>query len=323
MGRELEHLTDRTIGHCDVSETRRYTAPMTSSAIMSAIKASLALTVLAVGLRSRRGDTTYLLRHPGLFAQSFLAMNVLMPLLALWFTIVFALHPVVKVALIALALSPVPPFLPNKMSRAGGNGSYVVGLFVAASLAAIVVVPFSASLLGSLFGVPFRMPPIEIAKLVGASVLVPVGVGIAIRRSAPTAAARLSGPVTRLSTIVLVVAIIPLLVSSWPAMRSLIGNGTLVAIVAMTIAGLAVGHALGGPNRDDRVVLALATASRHPAVAIAIATASFPGEKLIPAAVVLALLVSALVSVPYTAWSRRWSRRPSQHSVSAARTAPR
>jgi BASS family bile acid:Na+ symporter len=284
---------------------------MTSPAlIMSALKVSLALTVLAVGLRSKPGDATYLLRHPGLFARSVLAMNVLMPLLALWLTIAFALHPVVRLALVALALSPVPPFLPHKMVRAGGHGSYVVGLFVAASLVAIVVVPVSASLLGTLFGVAFRMPPIEIAKLVGASVLLPIAIGMSIRRLAPTGAARTAGPLTRLATIVLVAALIPLLVSSWPAMRSLIGNGTLVAIVAMTLAGLGVGHLLGGPDRDNRVVLALATASRHPAVAISILTANFPDEKLVPAAVVLALIVSALVSMPYTAWSRRRITRP-------------
>jgi BASS family bile acid:Na+ symporter len=285
---------------------------MSSTAIiMWAVKASLVLTVLAVGLRSKPGDATYLARHPGLLARSLLAMNVLMPLLALWLAIVFALHPAVKLALIALALSPVPPFLPHKMVRSGGHGSYVVGLFVAASLAAVVVVPVSVSLLGSLFGVPFKMPPIEIAKLVGASVLLPIGIGMSLRRLAPTGAARAAGPVTRLATIVLVVALIPLLAGSWPAMRSLLGNGTLVAIVMMTLAGLGVGHLLGGPNRDDRVVLALATASRHPAVAISILTVNFPNEKIVPAAVVLALIVSTIVSVPYTAWTKRAIRRPS------------
>jgi BASS family bile acid:Na+ symporter len=291
---------------------RAYTAAMSSSAIiMLAVKASLMLTVLAVGLRSKPGDATYLVRHPGLLARSVLAMNVLMPLLALWIAIVFALHPAVKLALIALTLSPVPPFLPNKMVRSGGHGSYVVGLFVAASLAAVVVVPVSVALLGSLFGLPFRMPPVEIATLVGASLLLPIALGIAIRRLAPIGAARAAGLVTRLATIVLVVALIPLLTSSWPAMRSLLGDGTLAAIVVMTLAGLGVGHLLGGPNRGDRVVLALATASRHPAVAISILTANFPHERVVPAAVVLALIVSAIVSVPYTAWTKRRIRRPS------------
>lgn len=301
----------RTISHCDDPDEARYTAAMSTAIIMLAIKASLALTVLAIGLRSRPGDATYLVRHPGLLGRSFVAMYVLMPLFALWLAIVFDLQPAVRLALVALALSPVPPFLPKRMVRVGGHGSYVVGLFVAASLAAVAVVPISVALLGKLFGMPFRMPPIEIAKLVGASVLAPVALGMGIRRLAPRAAARAANPVARLSTIVLVAAIIPLLFGSWPAMRSLIGNGTLAAIVVMTLVGLGIGHLFGSPNRDDRVVLALATASRHPAVAIAIVSANFPDEKLVPAAVVLALIVSALTSVPYTAWTKRWIRRPS------------
>jgi BASS family bile acid:Na+ symporter len=284
---------------------------MTSLAIIiGAVKASLALTVLGVGLRSRRGDATFLVRHPGLLARSLLAMNVLMPLLALWLAIVFELHPAVRLSLIALSLSPVPPFLPNKMIRVGGHGSYVVGLFVAASLASVVVVPVSVSLLATLFGVPFRMSPLEIAKLVGVGVLLPVAIGMIVRRVAPTVAGRAAGPLTRLATIMLVAALLPLLVSSWPAMRALIGNGTLAAIVALTLAGLGVGHLLGGPDHDNRVVLALATASRHPAVAISILTANFPGETLVPAAVVLALLVGALASAPYNALSKRRIARP-------------
>jgi BASS family bile acid:Na+ symporter len=285
---------------------------MSSSAIiLLAVKASLALTVLGIGLRSTPRDATYLLRHRALLARSFLAMNVLMPLLALWLALVFALHPAVRLALVALALSPVPPFLPNKAVRFGGDGSYVVGLFVAASLAAVVVVPISVSLLGALFGMPFQMRPAVIAKLVGASVLLPIAIGMGIGRLAPAVADRAAGPVTRVATIVLVAALIPLLIASWPAMRSLLGNGTLVAIVVMTLAGLGVGHLLGGPRREHRTVLALATASRHPAVAIVIVTANFPGEKLVAAAVVLAVIVGAIASTPYTVWSKRWSTQRS------------
>jgi bile acid:Na+ symporter, BASS family len=69
--------------------------------------------------------------------------------------------------------------------------------------------------------------------------------------------------------------------------------------------GLAAGHLLGGPDPDDRTVLALSTATRHPGVAIAIANANFPGGKLAVAAVLLYVLVSAVVSIPYLNWIKR------------------
>jgi BASS family bile acid:Na+ symporter len=79
---------------------------------------------------------------------------------------------------------------------------------------------------------------------------------------------------------VLVVAAIPVLIALFPAIISLVGNGTILAFAAFVVVALAVGHFLGGPDPDERTVLALASASRHPAVAIAIAHANFPDEKL-------------------------------------------
>jgi BASS family bile acid:Na+ symporter len=284
----------------------------TSAIFMLALEASLMLMVLGIGLQSTMRDASYLARHPGQLARSFLAMSVLMPVLAVSLAMTFALRPAVSFALVALTLSPVPPFLPGKAARAGGDSSYMVGLLVAASLASIVVVPISVALLGALFTTPMRVQPLPIAKLVVVGILLPLAIGIGVRAAAPATASRIAKPITLVSVVVLVAALIPILTTIWPAMRELIGNGTLAAIVGMTLAGLAIGHLLGGPDRDDRTVLALATAARHPAVAIAILAAVDPGGKY-GAVVVLALLVGAIASMPYTVWSGR-RRRPSSNA---------
>jgi bile acid:Na+ symporter, BASS family len=273
--------------------------------VMLAVKSSLALTVFGIGIESTPSDTMYLLRRRALFARSIISMNVIMPLLALWLATTFGLLQPVKIALVALAISPVPPLLPFKAAKAGGNGSYTIGLLVAASVLSIVFVPATAWMFGVFFATPFHVPSVGIAKIVGTSVLIPLMLGIFSRRIAPHAAARASRPMTIIAAIALIASMIPILITAWPAFRSLIGNGTLVAIVAMTVVGLIVGHALGGPVRDHRTVLGLATASRHPAVAIAITSAILPGEKLVGAAVLLNLLVGAIASAPYIMWSKR------------------
>jgi BASS family bile acid:Na+ symporter len=288
----------------------------TAAIFMLALKASLMLMVLGLGLQSTMRDASYLARHPAQLARSFLAMSVLMPLLAVSLATTFALTPAVSFALVALTLSPVPPFLPGRAIRAGGDSSYAVGLLVAASLASIVVVPLSVALLGALFATPLRVQLLPIAKLVGVGILLPLAIGIGARAAAPAAASRIAKPITLLSVVVLAAALIPILRATWPAMRELIGNGTLAAIAGMTLAGLAIGHLLGGPDRDDRAVLALATAMRHPAVAISILASVAPGGKYVPV-VVLALLVGAIASMPYTVWSGR-RRRPSSNAPRAA-----
>ena len=78
-----------------------------------------------------------------------------------------------------------------------------------------------------------------------------------------------------------------------------------MALAAFVLVGLAVGHFLGGPGEDDRTVLAIATASRHPGMAIAVATASFPEQKLVTPAVIMYLIVCGLVSLPYVRWRKR------------------
>jgi BASS family bile acid:Na+ symporter len=88
-------------------------------------------------------------------------------------------------------------------------------------------------------------------------------------------------------------------------MRSLIGHGAIIAFVAFVLVGLAAGQLLGGPSPEDRTVLALSTALRHPGVAIAIAYTNFPQEKLALAAVMLYLLLGLLLTIPYIKLRRR------------------
>jgi BASS family bile acid:Na+ symporter len=232
-------------------------------------------------------------------------MNVVMPLVALALAVWLHLEDPVKVALVTFALSPVPPIFPHKAVKAGGNASYTLGLLVFASLVSIVFVPVAMEIIGRVFGYDLHVPPGVIAKVVVVSILAPLAVGAAVRQLAPGVAERLAGPLSMIGTGLLVVAVLPVLIKLWPAIVSLIGNYTLLAICAFVLAGLLVGHLLGGPEHDDRTVLALSTATRHPGVAIGIAHAvGWDGPNVI-AAVVLALLVGAVVCIPYVKW-RKW-----------------
>ena len=90
------------------------------SLILMALKLSIVLNVFALGLNATLADATSLLRRPKELAKAFLAMNVVMPIFAAIVVGIFDLHPAVKIALVALSLSPVPPILPKKALKAGG-----------------------------------------------------------------------------------------------------------------------------------------------------------------------------------------------------------
>jgi BASS family bile acid:Na+ symporter len=269
------------------------------------LKASIILTVFAIGLSNRARDVLQVARSPGLLLRSLASINILMPLFAAALAAAFDLTPAVEIALIALAVSPIPPLLPKKAIKAGGDGSFAIGLLVAAALLAIAFVPLSVHLLGLAFGKPAEIPSGQIARIMAVNVLAPLCAGLAVSRFAARIAARIAGPISVTGAVLLLACAVPIAVNAMPAILSLIGHGTLAAIIAFILFGLVAGHLLGGPVPADRAVLALTTSSRHPGVAAAVAAANFPEQKSASAAILLYLLVNVVVSVLYKTWFRR------------------
>src|SRR5262245_4302924 len=101
--------------------------------IALAFQVSIVLTVFGFGLKATLDDVLFLVRRPGLLLRSVLAVFVIMPIVAVAFAWLFNFRPPVELALITLALSPVPPILPRKEMRLGGDEGYALGLLVALS----------------------------------------------------------------------------------------------------------------------------------------------------------------------------------------------
>ena len=59
-------------------------------------------------------DLLYVVRRPGLLVRSLLSVLVVTPILAVLFVKAFDLRQSVEVVLVALAISPVPPLLPQR-----------------------------------------------------------------------------------------------------------------------------------------------------------------------------------------------------------------
>jgi bile acid:Na+ symporter, BASS family len=267
--------------------------------VLLVVQVSIFLTVFGFGLQATRDDLLYLVRRPGMLVRSLVAMFLIMPLFTLIVARTFVFHPAVEIALGALAISPVPPLLPRRQVKAGGEGSYGVGLMATAALLSIAFVPLTLHLLGRFLGLPVAISPAAVARVVMISVLLPLAAGVGFRALAPSFSERVARPVGLIATGLLALGGIAILVGALPIALALIGNGTILVIVAFVAFGLAVGHYLGGPTDEERVVLALSTACRHPALALAIASATFPDEKRVVGAIVLYLLLNLIVAIPY------------------------
>ena len=265
---------------------------------------SILLTVFGFGLQAGWGDVSYVVRRPAYAFRSLLAMMVVMPVVALAFERAFGLSRAVGIALVALAISPVPPLLPRREGKAGGRAPYAIGLMATAALLSVAFVPLAVALLGKFFDRPFHVGVGAVAMKVATTTALPLLAGMALRALAPGVATKLAKPAARVATVLLVICGLAILGASLPAVWALIGNGTLGALTGFVGLGLLAGHLLGGSEPRDRLVLALSTACRHPAIALTIVATNFPEERLGPV-IVLYLVVNTLVGAVYVAWQRR------------------
>lgn len=270
-----------------------------------AVLFSVMLIVLSFALRATWRESISLFRNPSLLLRSLLAMSVLLPVFAATLVGLFTFRPAIEIALITLAVAPVPPFLPQKQLKLVGHNEYVYGLLVATSLLSIVLAPLTVALIGLAFSRHTHIAPLAIARMVALTVLIPFALGLIINQRMPAFAERASLLAGKVGLLLLAAAVVPVLIKMWPAIMSLVGDGTLLAFIAFVAVGLVVGHLLGGPDSVNGTVLALATSTRHPGVALVIATGIFPGDKFVAPALVIYLLVATIASVPYVKWRSR------------------
>ena len=196
----------------------------------------MALMVFSVALSADVAHFQSALQKPGLLARSLFAMYVVMPLVAILIAASFEFSHALKAALVLLALSPVPPLLPKRQIKVGGSESYVLGLLVAAALAAIVVVPAGVTLIGRAFGQDFDALGVT-TKVVARSVLLPLVAGLIVARLAPRFAKKAAKPIGIASVMLLVASLVPVVFAARHLLFAQIGNFTILAIVLFAVFG--------------------------------------------------------------------------------------
>ncbi|MGK7933536.1 MAG: bile acid:sodium symporter family protein [Microcystaceae cyanobacterium] len=276
--------------------------------ILFSMKTSVILSVFALGLEATVRDITYLFRHPRQFLLSFASVYLFVPLTAGIIIFSFSdIHPAAKIAIFSLSVSPIPPLLPKKHLNAGGTLSYIIGLLVTMSLLAIVVVPALVKLFALAFDRSGGIPHIAVAKVVLTVILIPLSIGLIVRYIVPRFAEKAAQPILSIGSILLLLGSLFILYSAMPNIITLMGNGTMFAILLFVFVALGIGHSLGGPDPYDKTALALSTVSRHPGMALAIAGINFPNQTLSLAAVILYLIISTIVTTTYLKIRQRLS----------------
>jgi BASS family bile acid:Na+ symporter len=275
-------------------------------AIRFLVGLGVSLVVIAIGVSARPRDTLLLIRKPQLGIRAMLAMFILVPAFVVLLTSMFPLARPLRAALLALAVSPMPPIILQQEIEAGGDADYSIGLQILGTGFSILVVPVMLMVVEAVFGVTGNFDPFAMSQILLVSVALPLGAGLLVGSWLPGWRRQISLWAGRVGNAALLIAAIAVLFVIWPDMLRLIGGGVLW-VTSLTISfSLAAGHWLGGPDEGNRGALAVACAARHPAVAIALSTAVFPAYSTpIVAVVELFLIANIIITIPYMRWRRR------------------
>jgi BASS family bile acid:Na+ symporter len=131
----------------------------------------------------------------------------------------------------------------------------------------------------------------------------PLCIGLGVRRWCPVLAEKLKKPASLLSTVLNLVTLGFILTVQFDMLIG-IPLRVFAAMLALVLSGVAAGWLLGGPVRENRTALAMATSVRNVGVALVIATGSFPGSQAVTAATAFAIFQTVVMALVALGWGR-------------------
>ena len=258
-----------------------------------------------LGLALVPGEFRWAGQRPLLMLKGLFAVLVAVPALAWIVSRALELPHAAEIGIMLMAISPGAPVALRRSLGAGGHRSFAPALQIAVATLAVVSMPLSIAAFDEYYGGTATIDPRHLAKQVFVAQLLPLSLGLLLRRYAAAIAVRLEPLLRRLATILLVVLLLFALIDIW---RVVIGAGlrVTIAIVMVTLLALAVGHGLGGPDPATRTATAISSAARNPALALLVATLN-SASPAINRTVLAYLVIAAVTLIPYVAWRRRRS----------------
>ncbi|MGY1731488.1 bile acid:sodium symporter family protein [Geodermatophilus sp. SYSU D01045] len=285
---------------------------MDSALSAVALPAALAVIMFGLGLSLTVDDFVRVTRRPRAAVVALGLQLLVLPALCFGLVVAAGLEPVLAVGMVLLAASPggTTANLFSHLFR--GDVALNVSLTAVNSLLAVVTLPLVTNLAVTVFDPPGAGSiGLQFGKTVQvfAIVLVPVALGMLVRRAAPAFARRMDRPVRVLSAVVLALVIAGTVVAEREDVAGYLREVGLVALAFCALSlltGFAVPRALGVGHRQA-VACAFEIGVHNSTLAIAVAISVLGSVELaVPAAVygVLMFPVAALAGWAITRASR-------------------
>jgi len=246
----------------------------------------------------------------GLLLRGLLGTCVLVPLAAVALLLwppTLALSQPARFTIALMAVCPSAPLLLRKAGKQGGDRSLAALLQVGAALVAILSIPLLAILITRIFGVSgWAIEARHVAGQVALAQLLPLLLGLLLRRFAPQWASRLEGPLDRIANVLLLLLVLVVLAKTAPLLVTYVGANLVALPVmgALVLISLALGYGLADRDPQQRVTFALVTSMRNPGLALLLAGIYAPEVPAVKLGILVYLLITVVLSIPFLRWQR-------------------
>lgn len=206
---------------------------------------ALALVMFGLGMSLTVQDFSRLLKHPKAVAVALVLQILVLPLACYGLIIALQVPPLFAVGLLLLAASP-GGISANLFSHLfGGNVAMNISLTAINTVLSIVTLPLIANWAINHFAKTGQVVPLQFGKVaeVIAIVLVPVFIGMWVRRLKPGFAERAEKPMKVFAAVVLAVVAIGALAKEWQALSTTFA-AVGPAVVTFNLVSLLVGFYL-------------------------------------------------------------------------------
>lgn len=239
---------------------------------------SLAIIMLGMGMTLIAADFTRIIKYPKAILIGLTNQFIFLPIIGFSLAIIFNLSPEMAVGLLILATCPGNPTSNLITQVCKGNIALSVTLTAIASIISVFTIPFILSYALIYFGsdteVEIKLPILDtIVQIMGITVI-PIFIGMLIRRFNTSFAKRMEKPMRMASTLIFILVFTAVLVANFKIINQALKEVGLVALL-LNIITLGLGYLTGrlfNLNLKSAISIAVETGIQNGALAFVIAT---------------------------------------------------
>jgi len=273
---------------------------------------ALAFIMFTLGVGLTVADFKRIATQPKAFLVGTALQFVSLPLIAIALVAFLPIPPIVKVGVVLLAACPGGTTSNLLTHMARGDVALSVSLTAITSLASVVTVPIVLMVALALFMGP-NAPEVGVVStgvVIFALTVIPVGLGMVMRKLAPKASAALESNSRFLSALVFAAVVVATVINEGLAetLRRLTQAGAVS--LALNVAAMAVAFAVSSWlafKMRQRIALTLECGLQNATLAIVVAGSLLGDIDYAMPAAIYGLLMFVTSGV-FILWARRWSR---------------